>query len=250
MESSFEGVFLIGFSGVIGAGKSTILRRIKELQNEPLVKNHLPKGHTLRVVLEPVEEWEREGYLQAFYDDPETNALAFQMIAFDSYVEQIEFAMKAVAERPLILLVERTMLDQMLFWTLQIDQKRATANWLGDEAYQRIWKRWNRFIPDTCLRFYYRVSDPMVAAMRIKKRNRGAEIKSSGEELRTDSADLSAADVDGVDIPYITSLWQKHEEWFGADSGAICIDGDHPHHKSDGSLEKLIQQIFAEFIKK
>ncbi len=237
-----EGVFLVGFSGVIGAGKSTILRRINDNLQEPMVQKHLSKGFAVRVVLEPVEEWEREGYLDAFYRDPDTNALAFQMIAFDSYVDQIEKMVAATLERPLILLVERTMLDQMLFWTLQIDNRRLTANWLGDEAYQRIWKRWSRFIPDTILRYYYRVSDPLVAVARIKKRNRGAEIRSSGEGVQ------NAPEEGGVDIPYITALWQMHEEWFK--NGCSVIDGDSSHHKSDGSLEKLVERILSETVAK
>ena len=76
---------LVSVEGNIGAGKSTLLRAIDALGLPGVV-----------VMQEPVDAWRApvlpggRSMLQAYYEDPRGNSLAFQMYAMLSRVQQLE----------------------------------------------------------------------------------------------------------------------------------------------------------------
>ena len=67
--------------GVIGAGKSTLIR-------ECLIPYFIESGRTVTEVKEPVERWKKNGRLEQFYKDPKRRAYQFQTTAFHDRVHQ------------------------------------------------------------------------------------------------------------------------------------------------------------------
>ena len=250
-------IFIVGISGNIGVGKTTLVQRLihyKFLQTEldrVLVSNNRQNDKVVvEFMLEPVELWKREGYLQKFYDNPDTNALAFQNIVFDTHVDAVTQILKKYYCQPdttLVLVVERTMFDQMLFWKTQEDMGRECFTELADIAYDKIWKRRDDYIPRVSLIFYLGMDNVDKTMQRIKRRARGEETPTDVRKEIPDEAktmkmswDSQEGDLDstisqspspdlgdkqqhtpkkkkaggGVTTDYLQALENKHQQWY------------------------------------
>lgn len=93
------------FDGLIGAGKTTVMKHLTE---------HLTsRGHKVHPVYEPVDEWRKSGMLGWFYEDPSANSYAFQTYVYTTRVQAI---LSAAKEHPdSILLLERSPETDRLF---------------------------------------------------------------------------------------------------------------------------------------
>lgn len=136
-----EGVFLFSTSGIVGAGKSTVISRLKEndtLEKQVQTRLNVP----IRVVFlpEPVELWKERGWLYKYYGNPDLYAAAFQFIVFCTHSKAIEECISANTHRPLIIVAERSMYDQLLFWQQQRDLKKLTADDMYNDAYMMTWE--------------------------------------------------------------------------------------------------------------
>lgn len=118
-------------SGVIGIGKSTLLDQLQT------------RGYG--VLPERVEYWREQNWLKSFYQNPEREALSFQLLVYDTGIEQVEEALKQPHDKR-VLFVERYLYDQLLFWKTQVDMGRTTS--MQDDSYMRIWHRWRDFVPE------------------------------------------------------------------------------------------------------
>lgn len=205
----FSNVLLFSLSGVIGVGKSTLIRKLRD--ENLLSFTHPTKTVKVCYVLEKSAKWKTKGWLQRFYESPDSKSLSFQLLVFDSHVKSVEKELKRVgADDPntiVVCIVERSMWDQLLFWKLQIDLNRSTAQDMDDEAYMAIWKRWYRFVPPVRMIFYC-VAPIEVTMERIAKRGEACEQQ-------------------GVSLEYQTALTKKHEQWYKAPQAHFTLGDVH-----------------------
>jgi deoxyadenosine/deoxycytidine kinase len=261
-------VHLVGVVGIPGAGKSTLMKR---LQKQPAFRNALAwygiEPHIV-FVKERSREWEQEGLLDQFYGDPDHYAAPFQFRVFDSHVDAVREAIRDARrlvgkEVPIVAFVERTIYCQLLFWRLQVDQGRRTADAAFDAAYERLWHKWAEKLPPVSLVFFLVTSDIQYVMQRVRARARAAElgmsISSSTEslplqfELESPSSE-PIEDAAGLTTSYQRMLLEKHHEWYaepkahpphGPPGGINCahINVDAPLHLDDAVLANVAHNI-------
>ena len=240
-----ERVFLVGFSAVIGVGKTSLIERLKKTC---ALQRALKEEHGLHpfvvFVLEPEGMWEENingvltNWLQEFYKDRDMNAHPFQTIVFDTHVTVVEEAVQKAREecapgQDIVIVVERTMYDQLLFWKLQVDDALKTTTPIFDAAYMKIWKRWCRFIPQVSLIFFLKTRALRTTMERLSRRQGG----------------------DGVPLEYQQKLLKKHESWYTepaafppnctVQGGVPCrhIEMNAPFHEDDGVLYEMAKEM-------
>lgn len=241
---SVEGrIHFVTFAGVIGVGKSTVLHH---LESSAMLQAKLDEHCTeaalapqVVFVKEPSELWDANGWLQAFYQDPSLNAAAFQFLAFTTHTDAVAAAIadariKYGKERDLLLVAERGMYDQRLFWEVQRDNKEATASPIYNDAYVRIWEKWRKFEPEPDLICHLYTSNLDTVMKRVTERARGAE------------SSLSRA--------YQVQLLEKHNEWFTAPQahplggqGVACemICTDSPPHTINDVCQQVVSAVIS-----
>lgn len=244
-------VHLVQWSGIIGCGKSSALRRLRDTG---MLQECLGSEYRVRFLEEPVELWRQKGWLGKFYADTNHYALAFQLIVFETHVAEVEALLAEEAAtndtRPLIIIAERSMLDERLFWQLQVDMGRYTADEMHDDAYTGIWKLWKRFVPVPSLIMLFYTSDIQLTMQRLQARGRAEEVCPS---KALDAGPI--VEVSGLTTEYQELLFKKHCEWFATPTarpplddcgtGIPCthINVDAPYHVSDGSLKELANTL-------
>lgn len=273
-DPKFPNVILVGVAGIIGVGKSTTLKRLKE--KHFLEQQIMQRKKTLRQpvqivwMLEPSDMWRDLGWLQEFYKDPDANAFWFQFGVFDTHVDALRNAMiDRKGGHTLIVIVERTMYCQRLFWDVQYDLKRAKKQ--QNEVYVRMWSKWNWFVPEPRLIFFLKTSSLDVAMNRVEKRAREGETplhkKKSVErkELKLswtpEEGELSASPPKsgGVTREYQQLLLDKHEKWYTqpiarppgcGKRGIRCVhlETDQPFHEDDDALMELATSMAAHLV--
>lgn len=226
-------VSVIALSGIIGVGKSTLVNRLRDTNAIQERNVHVC------YMLEPTDVWAEHKWLERFYENPDKRALSFQMLAFDSHVNCMQKTLECayrdapVDTRAIVCIVERSMWDQMLFWKVQCKLNRKTAESMDDEAYIRIWEKWNSFLPPVKLIFYCQTHNVQECMRRVLKRSRGAE--------------------SGLSEDYQNALLSEHVDWFYhnkrpcADLNWVPLCLDSPYHTHDDALKNIatymMQQI-------
>lgn len=109
-------------AGLIGIGKTTLTQALAD---------NFPSEFLL--VSEPVEEWQKSGYLDAFYKDPERYALSFQQFAFLMRVKQFEKVKKQAEKSAVMRCIPRFVFDSHFvmdpaFVTTLKDEGKVTKN--------------------------------------------------------------------------------------------------------------------------
>ena len=278
-QGPYDNVYVFSFSGTPGVGKSTAVTGLDEtdfLQEEleALYSCDEKKELVVLTVHEPSALWRDKGYLQAFYEDPKKNALAFQMIVFDTHVDAVQAAIYPYKDRKdvtLVVLVERSMWDQLLFWKLQIDLKRNKDDILDDAAYMGIWNKWNLYLPPVRKIFYCKTSHIQKTMKRIQNRARREEmgISQSGQSIPNDLLPQPQAagggeepiieSVGGLSLTYMTALREKHDAWYtephaqlqtSSSQHILCkhIDMDLPYHNDVMHLRELAKLLAGEIV--
>jgi deoxyadenosine/deoxycytidine kinase len=273
-------IFVVGCCGIPGVGKSSALKRfektgvIQELldaqwgnhQTKELVAQQ--KGPKVLFVREPTKEWRSKGWLAAYYADQDQEAACFQLNVFDSHVRAVEAAIaSAPADRDLVLIQERTMYDQQLFWQQQIALGFRTATPHYDQAYQAMWSRWRHFVPEPNVLLLFQTSDIQMTMRRVKARARAEEMGASFSESENPSSLNSSVNgltpngcsdvitnVGGLTTAYQERLLDLHQQWFSTPAahppgapkdGVPCvhINVDAPFHVDNAHLRVLAQQV-------
>lgn len=270
-------VFLFPISGIVGSGKSTAMKRLK---NSGLLLDEVHRlwddTDTLPDVVfvqEPIKLWREKGWVQRYYAEPDLYAAAFQFIVFCTHAQAIEQCIKdnAVANRSLVIICERSMYDQLLFWYQQRDLNKLTADDMYHDAYMMMWELRHRYVPKPSGIFFFYTSDIQQTMLRVKRRARAEELGVSSYESAEDSLNSSRSgltaskagpeeiqEVNGLTVDYQERLLERHQAWFtepiarppGADaSGIPCMHviADAPFHDNDGSLLSLAKRM-ARFI--
>jgi deoxyadenosine/deoxycytidine kinase len=262
-------IFVVGCCGIPGVGKSSALKRfektgvIQELldaqwennQTKELVAHQF--SPTVRFVREPTKEWRSKGWLAAYYADQDQEAACFQLNVFDSHVRAVEAAIaSAPADRDLVLIQERTMYDQQLFWRQQIALGFRTATPHYDQAYQAMWSRWRHFVPEPNVLLLFQTSDIQMTMRRVQARARVEEMGASFSEsdLTRIPEESEITNVGGLTTAYQERLLDLHQQWFSTPTarppgapkdGVPCvhINVDAPFHVDDAHLRVLAQQV-------
>ncbi len=99
-------MLIISLTGAIGVGKSAVLCQLKDLTSQ--VSDVAWVFYT-----EPVEEWQREGWLEDFNVEPERNAFGFQMKVLLGQAEAMRrwLALEKELRKPLVVVTERSPVD-------------------------------------------------------------------------------------------------------------------------------------------
>lgn len=263
MKQSGRRIFVAGLCGIIGVGKTSALKRFKRtgFLQDAVDDAFARLGEPAPLVLlafEPVKEWRANGWLKTYYDNQDDEAAWFQLTVFDSHVRHIQrIIQEAPPDRDLLLVQERTMYDQRLFWELQVQSGFRTADAHWDTLYKAIWTRWNLFVPEPQVLFFFQTDDVQTTMQRIRKRARAEEMGASLSET-----DLSVStpgtetvnEAGGVKLDYQLRLLALHDAWFspplakppGApEQGIPCvpINADAPFHEDDECLAMLSRQV-------
>ena len=168
--------------GGIGVGKSTLVRLLAEGGYLAAILNELmPPGDTslkIGILRENSDHWEKlvgdDGLtiLEYFYGAPEGDkhiAFEFQTFVYTDYVDRVHA--KITAERPDVLLVERTMYCQRIFWSIQ--QNKTSRQ---DMIYERQWSKWAGLVPAPKAVFFLQTSSVEKTMDRIHERARDGEV--------------------------------------------------------------------------
>ncbi len=225
-----EPIFVASISAAIGAGKSTLMRRLE--QTKMFEKYFDPSEYDICYVQEPVDLWEEKGWLQAYYADQNKNALPFQLCVMDSHVKAVATALAPYrnSSKKTICLVERCAWDQLLFWKMQVDSGYASADSFGDETYMGNWENLRSLIPDVKLIFFAKTSDFEITQTRLRAR------EPDKEEL----------------YKYNQRLYQKHLDWYVLKTSSpvtipvVELDLDTNFHTDDEKLGEIVEQMARE----
>lgn len=231
--------FVVGITGIIGSGKSTLINFLKEKNRlyEEIRKRYPQDDVEVEFILEPVEDWINKGWLQKFYENPKKRGFAFQMGVFDSYVDSIKKVMEKYnnLNKTVVIVVERTMYCQMLFW--QSQEFFQAIDIMEDEIYNQMWLKWKDMIPDVDLVVNLNV-DIKESLNRITIRNRNSEKK-------------------GVEEGYLECLDFLHHEFYknglaqppnSPKVGITCLNIDNNPENTSLNLEKISSQIASSLV--
>lgn len=199
----------ISIEGSIGAGKSTLIGKIKE------------RG--IIILDEPVDKWREykigdDNILSLFYKDPHRWAYTFQTIVFKSRImNRPSDKIGGNDARSDLIISERCPLtDNHIF------AKACHANGFMSDMEFDLYNEWSNFMinsfnvtPDKII---YIQSTPEVCLQRINKRNRPEEST--------------------ISLEYLTQIHNLHEEWLKTtDIPILFIDNDN----WESQIEKIIE---------
>ena len=241
--------FIIAVTGIIGAGKSTIIER---LRTSPLLAEMLKPcygGWAPKIVCvrEKSKEWEENGDLARFYNEPKKYAYWFQTLVLNAFVESID---DALAKNPDIIIVERTMYCQRIFWELQVTQGHCQEH--EDRAYRGgdlsgtagIWSKWRRLAPKPDVILYAKTEELRTTLRRVKDWGRDAEkvdVHSNNESEGKEET--------GVTVEYQQLLATAHDKAYtqyrctpfeSTSIDCIHICTDSAFHTNDNVLKTTI----------
>jgi deoxyadenosine/deoxycytidine kinase len=215
-------IFIVSMSAAIGAGKSTVVRRLEQTK---LLNNYLPSDVIVVFVQEPVAMWKEKGWLQSYYKNQHKNALPFQLAVMDSHVKAVAQALKPYRGNEthrIVCIVERCSWDQLLFWNMQVDAKFDSADDFGNKVYKANWDNLSSLIPDTKLIFFGKTSNFETTQARLR------ESEPNDEPL----------------YAYNETLYKKHVEWYTTpktihDVPCVHVNLDGNFNTSDEALDKI-----------
>ena len=177
---------LVSIEGNIGAGKSSIIRKMKEkyASNPDVV-----------FVEEPVHIWDGicdeagTPILKLFYENPKEHAFAFQQMA---YITRITLLRKTIKENPhcKVIICERSLdADRNIFAKMLFDDGIISS--VCFKIYCLMFDEFTSAYPiDRCI---YIDADPEVCLERIARRSREGE--------------------SGIPIDYLAKCKRYHDEW-------------------------------------
>ena len=205
--------------GVIGAGKTTLIRRLEEYMN----RNNM----NVKAIYEPVDVWNETKALQYFYEDIPGHCYEFQTFTF---ITRIKRVLSCLIENPDcdIYLLERSIwTDRHVFFELL----KPSFGDVRIEMYNQWCEVWEYLMPlkPTCWIFLDTSIDETMN--RINGRNRDGESK--------------------ISIEYQKALYEKHLEFYKSlDTQGVVIKivpkelMDMPFNTDNNAIKTLYEWIF------
>lgn len=256
-------VWAVGFCGIIGVGKSSAIKRFAKtgllqsiLDSALQATGYQGRSPLVCFVPEATKEWREKGWLRTYYGDQNGEAFWFQIQVFLSHVETVKRAIaSAPADRDLILIQERTIYDQRLFWEQQCALGYQTATPRHHETYMGIWEHWRHFIPEPNVLLMFETTALQQTMLRVRARARAEELGASfsESEVPTESTE-TVKEAGGVTLDYQEHLLHLHHKWYQTPSAhppsappdgipCISINADKPFHTDDAHLAALAYQV-------
>lgn len=167
--------YFLSIDGVIGAGKSTIINKYREMYPN------------IMFILEPIDVWMKSGLLTKFYEDQKRYAFDLQCFIMDSFTNQLEEAFK---DQRRVIVMERSHLACFTIFSY-LHWKNGL---LTDEQYKAMEEKWYAYDRDLRSRGYFLdhvfLDTPLDVAMeRIKIRGRGNEAESVSQTYQQEFID-------------------------------------------------------------
>ncbi len=213
---------IISVEGNIGAGKTTLIRMLKDL---------MPDAEFL---FEPIEKWQDvggENLLEAFYKDSSRYAFLFQCRAFMTRIKQLEEKMTDPSCKDIIVIERSWFSDRMCF--SQVLRDDGTITEMEWTVYKELFDQMFRFISKANMRidkYIYVTCDTSVVACRIKERNRGEE--------------------SSIPLNYLKKLKVKHDSWLNGRDDVLTIKSDDPemNYMENPTKFKTVLRMVRQFI--
>ncbi len=204
---------IIVIEGNIGAGKSTLINKLKEIFNT---------NSKVKIIEEPVDIWnnikDKEGtnILTNYYKNQSKYAFSFQIMSFTSRFNILRDALKYNYD---IIIIERSMFsDKNIFTKMLYD-----INMINEIEYKIYLQLFNEFISEIPeVSIIYLRTDPIIAKERVDYRNREGEI---------------------ISLEYLQECHRYHEEWLhNTSQNIIVIDGNKNYYNNEKELNDIIQR--------
>ena len=208
----------IVIDGVIGAGKTTLIKLIQE-------DNH---NHTLKIkaIFEPVDLWNKTGALQYFYKDIEKNCYEFQTYTFITRLGRVIDEIYDNPDADIYILERSIWTDRYIFMELL----KETVGEMRMIMYKQWCDMWSYIMP-------MRVDKWVLLDTSLEESLRRIEIRKRDGE-------------DGISIEYQTNLYKKHIEFYeklkNDGKPVIIIDSklmDSNFIKDKSKLDNIIKEI-------
>ena len=172
----------IVIDGVIGAGKTTLIKLIQEdNHNRPL---------KIKAIFEPVDLWNKTGALQYFYKDIDKNCYEFQTYTFITRIGKVIDEIYENTDADIYILERSIWTDRYIFMELL----KETVGEMRMIMYKQWCDMWAYIMPMKVDKWVLLDTSLEESLRRIEIRKRDGE--------------------DGISIEYQTNLYNKHIEFY------------------------------------
>lgn len=211
-----KGIRIISIEGNIGAGKSTLITRLKEA------------GLNFELIVEPSDEWENEsnsgGMLKAYYENRDKRACMFQVYAISTRIKKLVDTINSTDKK--IIITERSPeTDRMCFFEQNV--KDGCIDDFESNCYMNMYNliySSGLIVPD---KYIFLDLSPLECLKRIKERKRKSEM--------------------GIEIDYLLALDQRHKSWMSKipKEKIISINSAQNYRDDNCVLANIQTNIFA-----
>jgi deoxyadenosine/deoxycytidine kinase len=209
---------LIMIEGNIGAGKSTLVKRMKD-------SNTIRQDYEF--LLEPTNRWletranNGKNMLELYYENPKQRAAEFQIYALYTRIELLIECILTTNKKYIVL--ERSPLsDKHCFY--EVNKLEGNIDHYSQIVYETMFNffndKTNIFTPDKVI---YLQLDPQTCKSRIHERGIESEQK--------------------ITLEYLTQLHEAHESWLANDSQVKIINSKENYRSDDEILNRIINII-------
>lgn len=214
----------IVIDGVIGAGKTTLIKLIQEDNNH---NNHNHK-HSLKIkaIFEPVDLWNKTGALQYFYKDIEKNCYEFQTYTFITRIGRVIDEIYDNPDADIYIMERSIWTDRYIFMELL----KETVGEMRMIMYKQWCDMWAYIMPMKVDKWVLLDTSLDESLRRIEMRKRDGE--------------------DGISVEYQTNLYKKHIEFYNKlkndGKPVIIIDSklmDSNFIEDKSHLDNIIKEI-------
>ena len=169
---------LVSIEGNIGAGKSTLLNEIEQICKNKRIEN-------MRILREPVEEWERitdgtKTILELFYENPAEYGFPLQILVGITTLRRIHRELSDYPDTRLIL-SERSVLSSKMVFAKMLHHDGCMDD-MEEEVYQMLFND-EMFTWMTPAMILYLKTDANTCLERVGNRNRRGESKITVNQL-------------------------------------------------------------------
>lgn len=173
----------ICIDGLIGAGKTTLIRLITDIAQKDKQLNVHP-------IYEPVEMWQETGALDLFYSDIPAKCYEFQSFVYVTRIKKVIQEVLAHPEADIYLLERTVFTDRYIFVEMLSELLGPTRVTM----YKTWWDMWNCINPIHINKWVFLDVSLEESMRRIKARSRTEET--------------------GITLDYQTRLREKHHEFY------------------------------------